>query len=104
MSTRIKVIHPEIGEVSLALGSRYYGDDSRDHVEVAFFDRLGKWYTAPVIPFEKYADCEPSEGVTRVFGHVPYQVVETWLAIYGNPTDIKAIAYKDRPKMDWELR
>ena len=94
MSTRIKVQHPEVGEVSLALGSRYYGDPQRDKIEIAFFDKSNRFYNTPVSPFEEYHDVGED---TSIYAWVPFELVEKWLAEHSAPTDIKSLPFRNDP-------
>jgi hypothetical protein len=88
---RIKVIHDKIGEISVGCGTRYYSDDQRNFVEIAFFDKEDEWYLDVVEPFGEYQE---TAGRTCVYPWVPTELVEKWLTDHGAPTDIKSLPYQ----------
>ncbi len=100
INNRVKVTHDEVGEVSIACGSRYYGDDERNFVEIAFFDKKNKWYLTPVEPFEQYQE---TTGTTCIYAWVPTELVEEWLIAHGAPTDIKSLPYSNDTDIFTEL-
>ena len=89
---RVKVIHDEIGEVSIACGTRFYGDAERNFVEIAFFDKKDEWYLPVVEPFQEYQE---TTGETCIYPWVPTESVERWLVEHGSPTDIKSLPFQN---------
>lgn len=92
MGNRIKVVHDEIGEISIACGTRFYGDAERNFVEIAFFTKEDDWYLPAVEPFQEYQE---TTGETCIYPWVPTELVEKWLAEHGSLTDIKSLPFQN---------
>lgn len=77
---RIKINHPMADRISVVHHSYSYSD--KDTREIAFF-RKGKWVTEPIPEFAKYHDGAIVGGDATVYGWVPTELVDKFLAEYG---------------------
>lgn len=76
---RIAITHGDADTISISKGTGAYSDVLCR--EIAFFLK-GKWVVNPMEYFASYHDGSPSDASTAVYGWVPNEMIESFLAKY----------------------
>jgi hypothetical protein len=74
---RVKIKHPNADTLSISTGKGAYAGKSTS--EIAFFLN-NEWVVTPIEPFADYHDGSPSDAETAVYGWVPNNLIDAFIA------------------------
>lgn len=74
---KVKIKHPLADTLSISTGKGVYNGE--DTSEIAFFCK-GNWVVVPIEPFAAYHDGSPSDASTAVYGWVPNELIDAFIA------------------------